>query len=80
VRVREPELGRRAEEDVADALDHRVLLALADLERLEQPPVALAQVEDVVEHGVDEALERVARDDRRVRRAQRRDEQLRGPA
>jgi hypothetical protein len=73
--VREPELGGRAEEDVADALDHGRLLALAHAQLLEQPPVALAQVEHVVEHVLDQRVQPVAREDRG--RAERADEELR---
>ena len=75
-RVREPELRRRLEEDVADALYDRRLLALPHVNHLEKAAVAFAQIQDVAEHFVDELIELAESDDRRVLFAQRSDEEL----
>jgi hypothetical protein len=57
-----------------DALYDRRLLALPDVHHFQQPPVALAQVENVTEHLVDKVLQPFERDDGWDCRSQRLEE------
>ena len=76
-RVRSPELSRRVEEDIPDALDDRRLLALAYVHDLEETAVAFAQIEDVAEGLVDELVDLGGSDNWWRGGAKRADEQLR---
>jgi hypothetical protein len=75
--VRVAEVEERVEDGGGDRLDPRVLVLLDRVQGLEQAPVVVHELADVVEHVRHERLQPLRRHDRRVRRLQRLDVHLR---
>jgi hypothetical protein len=72
-----PKFNGRLQEHVTNLLDDRCLLALPDVQILEQTSVAFSEIEHVVEDFVDEGFTRFWRvDNRWIRATQRADEEL----
>lgn len=69
--VRQPELRRRVQEDIADPLDDRCLFPLANVHDFEETSIAFPQVQYVAKHVVYELFHLVLRDHRWIRHAER---------
>lgn len=55
--ISQPELGGSSEEYVPNPLDHVLLLTLSDIHHLQQPPIALPQIQDISKDIIDELFQ-----------------------